>query len=225
MWRSVTGARRVPAGGEDVIRHAFMRGPRPSGVSCGAQKGADSVAILFAADYWRLADLYLVIPGDAPHNAGLEAEVRAIVEARETSFPPRPSRPDRLHVETVERRAGEKDGALYLRRNGVVLDRGRSELFAFPETGEERQRSGTWATVREAQRRNILVYIFPLDGSPQQVRMPAVLPKTRDPWDAQPDDPTYPPVTLPREPPVEPGPGEPGYRPDPSEYLDSKGRW
>lgn len=59
---------------------------------------------------------------------------------------------------------GPASASLYLKRNGVLLE-GVTTVAAFPSTGQEVLRSGTWATVRLARRRGLPIVVFPLDGS------------------------------------------------------------
>lgn len=51
-----------------------------------------------------------------------------------------------------------------LERNRAMVDYAM-ELIAFPRLMEEEQRSGTWATIRYARRRNVPVTIFWPDGT------------------------------------------------------------
>lgn len=56
----------------------------------------------------------------------------------------------------------------YLKRDDALVE-GADLLLAFPETMHEKLRSGTWATIRRAWKRDIEVRYFPLDGKPGPV--------------------------------------------------------
>lgn len=57
-----------------------------------------------------------------------------------------------------------RSAAPYLTRNGHIVAEA-DELLAAPESGWERQRSGTWATVRRARKKGIPILIVAPDGS------------------------------------------------------------
>lgn len=201
---SVTGARHVRRGGIEVIRRALQTGRRPLSLSSGAQYGVDTELALLAAEVWPLTRQIILVP-DAPHNEELVPRLRGLLL------------PDRLEVVTLVREDGEEEGAHYLRRNRVVLDRGPAELLAFPGTGvEQRRGSGTWATVREARRRGMLIYTYPLDGSPSVVEPGARPPAGPDREEV--DDPGLPRPWDRRVPAPDATTGEPGYLPSEDEY-------
>lgn len=56
----------------------------------------------------------------------------------------------------------------YLKRDDAMV-RAADVLLAFPNSMREELRSGTWATIRRAWKRDVPVYYFPLDGQPGPV--------------------------------------------------------
>lgn len=169
---SMTGTRRLGSGAS-IISSVLLRPPAgaPSSFSSGAQRGADTAFALYAARVYPDVDHVLVCPA-ASYNDGLPQEVRAVLaeERRVRSLPG----PPRLEVVRMGFERRETPAANYLRRNGLVLERGAGALLAFPEDPQERRRgSGTWACIREARRRRIPIYVYPVDGSPSWAEEPA----------------------------------------------------
>jgi len=60
----------------------------------------------------------------------------------------------------------------YLKRDDALVEY-CTTLAAFPPSGEEYLRSGTWATVRRARKARRFIMVFPLDGSPAWLENPA----------------------------------------------------
>lgn len=50
----------------------------------------------------------------------------------------------------------------YLKRDDALVE-GADLLLAFPQSGDEVLRSGTWATIRRARKRNMTIRMKPLD--------------------------------------------------------------
>lgn len=155
----MTGTRDVPEGGYEVMEEALtsrvIEALEPTSLSSGSQYGADTEAALIFARAYPDRKQVIWVP-DARCNSELYVAVRAEVDL-----------PELVSVHFLLKQPGETDAAVYLRRNGNVLDGGKDALLGFPADARERRRgSGTWACIREARRRGIPRFIFPLDGSP-----------------------------------------------------------
>lgn len=105
----------------------------------GAAIGVDTVAILAAWEYLVRAEYYLIVP-DRWHNGAL------VNFGRENGW-------------TIEYVPGG-----YMPRNDRTIELA-DELHAFPETPVPVLRSGTWATIRRAERKGIPVVYHPLTGA------------------------------------------------------------
>lgn len=149
---AITGARGFRKGEEDSAR-ALIRKTLGSmqGVTefrTGAAFGADTAACELGLLAYRRAHHKLYVPA-APHNAALVEGFRAQQDVRKT--------------EVIAVKAGKDNAASYKLRNLEML-RGAEIVVAFPSTGEEQLRSGTWMTVRIARVQDIPLLIVPLDG-------------------------------------------------------------
>jgi len=104
----------------------------------GSAHGIDSYAVLAARDY--NARVTLVVPEGNWYNREAEGDATIVVPARSSS------------------------AATYMARNFKLAELA-DVLYAFPQTENEEQRSGTWATIRRFQAFGKSVWITPLDGS------------------------------------------------------------
>lgn len=59
---------------------------------------------------------------------------------------------------------GSTRSETYMNRNEMLVGPPTDLLVAFPETKQHVQRSGTWATIRRARKRQIPVELYPLRG-------------------------------------------------------------
>lgn len=112
----------------------------PTEFITGAAWGADTLACQAGLAYWGVQCKHRIVVPDAPHN---EALVKSVAK---------------LKAVTVEYMPKGTD---YMARNDRLVELCQL-LLAFPSTASEVQRSGTWATVRRARKRDIRVDIRPL---------------------------------------------------------------
>ena len=154
MRHAVAGIRKPTPVQERIVVSAILglreevSGDPSAELTSGAQVGVDTTAVEEGAKFFPF--LRLTVPEGCPHNEDLVA----LGEFQGWEIYRVPW-------------AGSKS-ATYLKRNGVTLSFA-DILHAFPHSPREEQRSGTWATIREARRRGIKVRFCPLDGSPPWV--------------------------------------------------------
>jgi hypothetical protein len=121
----------------------------------GVQRGMDTIALREMLEasmltQWRgNQKLRVYVPKGLPHNDRLVRDLKA-----QTKY-------NYLDLDVNEILGG------YLKRNHAMLTgmTNADLLLAYPKTGKEIVRSGTWATVRQARKQNVRIWIVPLDGS------------------------------------------------------------
>ena len=106
----------------------------------GGAKGVDTECAWAVHDIYPDADRLIVIPA-APWSRVVPPGTR-VVYAPE----------------------GRDVAESYMNRNLLLVGYPADVLIAFPRSGRERVRSGTWATVRRARKRGIEVRVSPLNG-------------------------------------------------------------
>ena len=152
MVVAVTGSRGFRRGEEDDARSVIRtRLEALSGVTelrTGAAWGVDTVACEVGLNVYRKALHVLYVPA-APHNTNLQPMLENA-----------PGRRARI----IEMPKANTPGAAYKARN-VAMVTGAELLVAFPSTGLEQIRSGTWMTVRIARVNDIPIAVVPLDGT------------------------------------------------------------
>lgn len=138
----------------------------PTLVHSGAQKGVDVLAANYALQLWQKAKHVVLIPTFCDEFR--EGKPRNVVRCKYDSVAVADlvELAEELGVDLVVKDAYPgigKPAAGYLRRDDM-LAQNCTHMMAFPNTGTEQRRSGTWATVRRgvANRRRILV--TPLNG-------------------------------------------------------------
>jgi predicted Rossmann fold nucleotide-binding protein DprA/Smf involved in DNA uptake len=140
---SVTGvARELTQDEFDLIRAYIAKLPDVTEFTTGCAIGVDTAAHLLAVTAYPNAYHRLCIPA-APYNAALVHD----------------DMDSRIILEYVPK--GHDRGASYMLRNDRLVAHA-DILLAFPETGVEQIRSGTWSTVRRARKAGIGVHITPL---------------------------------------------------------------
>jgi predicted Rossmann fold nucleotide-binding protein DprA/Smf involved in DNA uptake len=110
----------------------------------GAAVGVDTICALQAIDTFQNARHLLVVPNYRHNHLLVQAVLRM-------TPPP---------VVDVEYMPGMTDA---MDRNDRMIFLGEA-LYAFPASAQEEQRSGTWATIRRARKKQIPIYYFPLNG-------------------------------------------------------------
>lgn len=141
MRYSVTGTLNVQTDAQwDIIDRAIQCLTHVHTFNTGGAYGVDSIAARLAAKRHPQAFHILYYPEGYDWNTGLMQEAFW------------------WHTWAV---AGG-----YMKRNDALVY-WSNVLLAFPETAEEVQRSGTWATVRRARKVNKPIWFYPLDGSPR----------------------------------------------------------
>lgn len=145
---AITGtARGLRAGDEQRVRRALAE-CEPLEVRTGGAYDVDSLAAQVAVDLFPYATHTLVLPS-APFNAAALATVLAA----------------RYHRVVVAPRR-RTDGASYLLRNRILVEPA-DVLLGFPRGATERQRSGTWATIRYGREQDWTdVRVVPLAKGP-----------------------------------------------------------
>jgi hypothetical protein len=121
---------------EEKYVRSQVAGLRADRFVSGAATGVDTVAIMAAWEYLNRSEFYLTVP-DRWHNGGLVNYAR-------------------MEGWTIEYVPGG-----YMPRNDRTVELA-DELHAFPETPVPVLRSGTWATIRRAERKGIPVIFHPL---------------------------------------------------------------
>lgn len=132
MRYSFTATRDVDADSPHVIQTRLMELVDVTAIYTGGAPGGDQL----------IAELALTLFPNALH--------RLILPAKKWI--------DEPFIERWLDRVGDVSSVQWtelhpLKRNAVLLDKGRDALEAFPRTSDEERRSGTWATIRLAQRR------------------------------------------------------------------------
>lgn len=134
-----------PVGGEGTLmRLAVATGvsaiQEPSEFRTGAAYGVDTACFFAGLTIWRKNTTHRVfVPAGRKYNQDLVGYAR------------------QEQIELVRIEGG------YMARNDALVD-GADLLLAFPRSMQEELRSGTWATVRRAWKRDINVMYYPLDG-------------------------------------------------------------
>lgn len=136
----VTGTRQLYLGSKFQIAHILeMYADALAEITFGGALGVDTEAALCVAGWDRRPFMRLVLPAN-----------RTQCDARNIEID---------WDEVIEM----PDGSSYMDRNEKMLDNGE-RVIAFPRGGREKLRSGTWATVRRAEKRGYEVNLHPLDG-------------------------------------------------------------
>lgn len=149
----VTGPENALPTAREKVRAALIRWEANNGVrefGSGCARGVDSIFALEALSLFPEAEHHLFVPA-ARSNA---VELTSYGDVWVEHFCP----------------AAATDGEAYGKRNTAMCEWAHEDggvLLAFPNDGREvRRGSGTWWTVRIAQRLRLAVIIEPLDGSP-----------------------------------------------------------
>jgi len=157
---AVTGTRRMGVSTPASIAAACIRLHKCRRVVqfvTGAAHGVDSEAFAWGLEEWPSAEHVVVYPSGLEHN---EAVTQLATDMAA----------DPLGSQRSVRVVACTDG--YVARDDMMLDvicaapAQDRLLLAFPQTGIERLRSGTWTTVRHARKRDIPVYVSPQNGAP-----------------------------------------------------------
>lgn len=162
MIVAVTGPRKLPAGkGEEWTLNLVRPLLREAALEMrefrnGVQQGVDILTLkemmsMTTAEFRRsgLRRIGLYIPKGLSYAEG---SVRTIVRTYHWQ----------RNIEQI------KIGGGYIKRSHAML-KGMSEedvLLAYPSSGKEVLRSGTWATVRQARKQKVRIWVQPLDASP-----------------------------------------------------------
>jgi hypothetical protein len=136
-----TGTRHVPDEVLPAMRF-IIKGLKADVYVSGAALGVDTAAAWIAMEEHPTAQHHVIIP-DGPHNDIFLGILRAFES------------PNIM----LERMPAGTD---YMDRNQKMVDLA-DKLIAFPATPDEKQRSGTWATIRRGRKKDIPVHIFALD--------------------------------------------------------------
>jgi hypothetical protein len=123
---------------------------RPTRFRSGGAHGIDSIFAQEARRLWPDVPLEFVLPVNASYNKTLVDHMVKNDPLVTQMFVPAPD-PD----STVSER--------YLARDSALVAPPTDTLLAFPYTLIEQRRSGTWATVRRARRREINILFYPLN--------------------------------------------------------------
>lgn len=142
MRYGMTGPRDLVPMGFMRIRRALLSLEEVDEFTSGAQRGADTIAALMSMGLFKGA-LHRIVRPAAPYDPIWSTAVSAPL------------------FEVIDGPRCATYGQSYMARNGLVLDHS-DVLLAFPRTNTEERRSGTWACIREAERRDIPVLKFPL---------------------------------------------------------------
>ena len=150
---AVTGARGFRTGEADravaIVRRTLTALEGVTELRTGAQYGVDTAAGEIGLSAFPKAKHVCIVPS-AGHNAGVVDAFEAAKAMRDVQIIRMPDEPD--------------DAKAYRARNLAMTD-GAEMVLAFPSTGEEVTRSGTWMTVRMARSKDIPLVIVPLDGA------------------------------------------------------------
>jgi len=145
---AVTGARGFRKGEEEIARGIVRKTLEGlQGVTefrTGAAFGVDTVACEVGLNSFKKAWHRLYVP-DQPHNADVVEMFDLWRDARRADIIRMPK------------------GSSYRDRN-IAMVEGAEMVCAFPSTGEEIVRSGTWMTVRLARRAGVPLLVVPLSG-------------------------------------------------------------
>lgn len=157
-----TSKDKLSATKKDLIAHTIrdLAGD-PAAFYSGAAPGVDVWAAECAIRLWRGAEHHVLIPswaetGQAPsHTLPHDAKAlrRLSTIAAELGV--------YLRYQWVDPGVGS-EAAGYLDRDDA-LAQACTHMVAFPSTGREQQRSGTWATVRRARKLDRPVLVVPLN--------------------------------------------------------------
>jgi hypothetical protein len=130
---------------ESIVREALssrFKTP-PYRIRTGAAKGIDTLVARVAYELWPKAIHEIVVPA-APHNE----EIVKFGEER--------------HFAVIKMPPEKDDTTAYMKRNDYLV-KGMDWLIAFPATSTPKRRSGTWSTVRRAEKRGLGLTLVPLE--------------------------------------------------------------
>jgi predicted Rossmann fold nucleotide-binding protein DprA/Smf involved in DNA uptake len=134
----------------------------------GMAPGVDVYAAEVAMRCYPLAQHICLVPRwretiydpehDCKHDRDAAVRLRKLAEKLDV---------EHLTIRNAQAGVGSEATGLLVRND--VLATACTHLVAFPRTGKEQQRSGTWSTVRRARRMGRPVLVRPLCGSAQYV--------------------------------------------------------
>lgn len=150
MRYAITGTHRSLTGDESEYVYQIIKALHdPTEITTGAARGVDTVAFYASVHAWpdKVKPYKRIVVPAAPHNSILIGS-------------PKAARADGAIIEYAEE--GKSNRQSYMLRNERMIDHA-DMLVAFPNTGREELRSGTWATIRRARLAGIPVVLHPLD--------------------------------------------------------------
>lgn len=128
----------------DIIEQAIRDlPPTVTEFVSGAAHGVDTIAALMAAKQFGNAMHWVLAPDD-DYNEDIISLFHVVAPSSKFAF--------ELLL-----------GKGYMERNDELVAR-CTDLVAFPKTGTEQTRSGTWSTVRRARKAGRTIHFFPLNG-------------------------------------------------------------